>query len=45
MKQWFYVKNDLSKREDVRGIIQHPYDHTSVSGGLRSQVETKHKPV
>jgi hypothetical protein len=21
MKQWFYVKNDLSKREDVRGII------------------------
>jgi hypothetical protein len=24
MKQWFYVKNDLSEREDVRGIIQHP---------------------
>jgi hypothetical protein len=24
MKQWFYVKNDLSKREDVRGIIQRP---------------------
>ena len=24
MKQWFYVKNDLSKREDVRGIIQCP---------------------
>jgi hypothetical protein len=22
MKQWFYVKNDLTKREDVRGIIQ-----------------------
>jgi hypothetical protein len=22
MKQWFYVKNDLSKREDVRGIVQ-----------------------
>jgi hypothetical protein len=22
MKQWFYVKNDLSEREDVRGIIQ-----------------------
>jgi hypothetical protein len=21
MKQWFYVKNDLSEREDVRGII------------------------
>jgi hypothetical protein len=21
MKQWFYVKNDLSEREDVRAII------------------------
>jgi hypothetical protein len=24
MKQWFYVKNDLNHREDVRGIIQRP---------------------
>jgi hypothetical protein len=24
MKQWFYVKNDLSEREDVDGIIQCP---------------------
>jgi hypothetical protein len=24
MKQWFYVKNDLSGREDVKGIIQRP---------------------
>jgi hypothetical protein len=24
MKQWFYVKNDLNEREDVRGIIQRP---------------------
>jgi hypothetical protein len=24
MKQWFYVKNDLKQREDVRGIIQRP---------------------
>jgi hypothetical protein len=24
MKQWFYVKNDLSEREDVRDIIQRP---------------------
>jgi hypothetical protein len=24
MKQWFYVKNDLSEREDIRGIIQRP---------------------
>jgi hypothetical protein len=24
MKEWFYVKNDLNQREDVKGIIQHP---------------------
>jgi hypothetical protein len=24
MKEWFYVKNDLNQREDVRGVIQHP---------------------
>jgi hypothetical protein len=24
MKQWFYVKNDSSEREDVKGIIQRP---------------------
>jgi hypothetical protein len=24
MNQWFYVKNDLKQREDVRGIIQRP---------------------
>jgi hypothetical protein len=24
MKQWFYVKNDLNEREDVRGVIQSP---------------------
>jgi hypothetical protein len=24
MKQWFYVKNDLNQRVDVRGIIQRP---------------------
>jgi hypothetical protein len=24
MKQWFYMKNDLNQREDVRGIIQRP---------------------
>jgi hypothetical protein len=22
MKQWFYVRNDLDKREDIRGVIQ-----------------------
>jgi hypothetical protein len=24
MKQWFYVKNDMDKREDIRGVIQWP---------------------
>jgi hypothetical protein len=24
MTQWFYVKNDLNQREDVRGVIQRP---------------------
>jgi hypothetical protein len=24
MKQWFYVKNDLDKREDITGVIQWP---------------------
>jgi hypothetical protein len=24
MEEWFYVKNDLIKREDIKGIIQHP---------------------
>jgi hypothetical protein len=24
MKEWFYVKNDLNQREDVKGIIQCP---------------------
>jgi hypothetical protein len=24
MQEWFYVKNDLVKREDIKGIIQRP---------------------
>jgi hypothetical protein len=24
MKQWFYVTNDLDKREDIMGVIQWP---------------------
>jgi hypothetical protein len=23
-QEWFYVKNDLAEREDIKGIIQHP---------------------
>jgi hypothetical protein len=24
MEEWFYVKNNLVEREDIKGIIQHP---------------------
>jgi hypothetical protein len=24
MQEWFYVKNNLVEREDIKGIIQHP---------------------
>jgi hypothetical protein len=24
MEEWFYVKNDLKKREDIKEVIQHP---------------------
>jgi hypothetical protein len=24
MQEWFYVKNDLVEREDIKGIIQRP---------------------
>jgi hypothetical protein len=24
MEEWFYVKNNLVEREDIRGIIQRP---------------------
>jgi hypothetical protein len=24
MQEWFYVKNDLGEREDIKGIIQRP---------------------
>src|SRR5690348_10118172 len=24
MEEWFYVENNLTKREDIRGIIQRP---------------------
>jgi hypothetical protein len=43
MKQWFYVKNDLSEREDVKSIIQHPIRscfgirRPSIAGGNKAQ--------
>jgi hypothetical protein len=43
MKQWFYVKNDLSEREDVKGVIQRPIRprfgirRPSIAGGNEAQ--------
>jgi hypothetical protein len=43
MRQWFYVKNDLSEREDVKGVIQHPIRsrfgirRPSIAGGNETQ--------
>jgi hypothetical protein len=35
MKQWFYVKNYLSEREDVRGIIHRPiWSHFGIRRSL-----------
>jgi hypothetical protein len=43
MKQWFYVKNDLNQREDVRGIIQRPiwlrFDIRRPSITIRNEVQ------
>jgi hypothetical protein len=31
MQEWFYVKNDLVEREDIKGIIQRPiWSHFSI---------------
>jgi hypothetical protein len=46
MKQWFYVKNDLSEREDVKGIIQCPIRsrfgirRPSFAGGNETQAKS-----
>jgi hypothetical protein len=43
MKQWFYVKNDLSEREDVKGVIHRPIRkrfgirRPSIAGGNKAQ--------
>jgi hypothetical protein len=43
MKQWFYVKNDLNERDDVKGIIQRPIRshfnirRPSIAGGNEAQ--------
>jgi hypothetical protein len=43
MKQWFYVKNDLIEREDVKDVIQRPIRsrfhirRPSIMGGNKAQ--------
>jgi hypothetical protein len=36
MKQWFYVRNDWSEREDVKDVIQRPIRSHSALEDLRS---------
>jgi hypothetical protein len=38
MKQWFYVKNDLVEREDVKDIIQRPI-RSRLPGGFQYCVQ------
>jgi hypothetical protein len=35
MEEWFYVKNDLKAREDIKEIIQRPSGPASASEGRR----------
>jgi hypothetical protein len=35
MTEWFYVKNDLKSREDIKGIIMRPICNASASGSRR----------
>jgi hypothetical protein len=44
MEEWFYVKNDMVKREDINGIIQRPIGLASASEGqlLRLEMIPKH---
>jgi hypothetical protein len=44
MEEWFYVKNDLVAREDVKEVIMRPFGPASVFEGrrLRSMKPPKH---
>jgi hypothetical protein len=43
MKEWFYVKNNLIEREDIKGIIQCPiWSHFGIrrpTTALRNDIE------
>jgi hypothetical protein len=44
MEEWFYVKNNLIEREDIKGITQRPSGLASASKDrlLRSRMIPKH---
>jgi hypothetical protein len=43
MQEWFYVKNDLVEREDIKGIIQRPiwshFDIRRLSLALENDIQ------
>jgi hypothetical protein len=45
MEEWFYVKNDLTAREDIKEIIMRPYGLASVSESRRLKLMMPPKRV
>jgi hypothetical protein len=47
MEEWFYVKNDLVKREDIKGIIQRPiwsrFSHRRPTVGIENDTKACQK--
>ena len=44
MQEWFYVKVDLSEREDIKGVIQRPiwsrFGIKRPAAALRNDIQT-----
>jgi hypothetical protein len=45
MEEWFFVKNDLTAREDIKEVIIRPYGPTSVSESRRLKLTMPPKRV
>ena len=43
MEEWFYVKNDLVAREDVKEVIMHPFGPALASEGRRLRLTKPQK--
>jgi hypothetical protein len=47
MEEWFYVKNNLAEREDIKGIVQHPiwsrFDIRRSAAARRNDIEACQK--